>query len=128
MNILNFNCVICHVHNSIQFKNNVEPMTNVFKHDRRLKKCHSQIWEKNNSLISESNINHAYNNFETAFMNTIDTHSPKKRKRSIQQPSSFINNEHRKALYKKGCCTKKISSSKLNLIQTGENTENREIL
>ena len=76
MNILNFNCGISDVHNfiSVQFRGNVQQRKPVFKNYRSFKTFREENFisdlEKNDfgTLLSDSNIDIAYNNFESAIL------------------------------------------------------------
>ena len=52
------------------------------------------------TLLSDSNIDIAHNNFESAITETINTHAPMKRRKAVPKPAPFMNKELRKAVYK----------------------------
>ena len=53
------------------------------------------------TLLSDSNIDIAHNNFESAITETINTHAPMKKRKTAPKPAPFMNKELRKAVYKK---------------------------
>jgi len=127
MNILNFDCGISDVHNfiSVQFKSNVESRKTVTKNYRSFKKFSDEFFLSDlekvdfDTLIDDNNINNAYNNFETAFINVIDKHAPLKSRKSVPRPAPFMNSDLRKAVYKKRMLKNKFFQSK-----TDKNWEN----
>lgn len=95
MKILDFNCGISDVHNciSVQFKGNVQQRKPVFKNYRSFKNISEEKFYFRSrkkidfdTLLLDSNIDIAYNNFESAITETINTHAPmKKGKLSLNQ-------------------------------------------
>jgi len=53
------------------------------------------------NLTSVDDVNKAYSNFQSAFVDVIDKHIPMKKRRSIITPAPYMNKELRGAIYKK---------------------------
>ena len=47
-----------------------------------------------------SDVNAAYDNFETMFLEVIDNHTPMKKKKAINKPAPFMNQTLRREIYK----------------------------
>ena len=54
-----------------------------------------------NLLTDHEDVNKIYSDFEEAFIQTVDKHTPVKQRKPCQTPTPFINKEFRKAVYKK---------------------------
>ena len=52
-------------------------------------------------IENEDNVNEAYNTFHTKLMGIVDNHMPMKKTKTVHKPAPFMNQQLRKAIYKK---------------------------
>ena len=52
-------------------------------------------------IENEDNVNEAYNTFHTKLMGIVDSHMPMKKRKTVHKPALFMNQQLRKAIYKK---------------------------
>jgi hypothetical protein len=97
-NVSNFNCDLSDYHNMISFqlKGYVPKVKKEFIWYRSYKNFDNEkfIDDLNfESLTSVDDVNKAYSNFQSEFVDVIDKHIPMKKRRSIITPAPYMNKE-----------------------------------
>ena len=109
-NTTNLYCGLSDVHNiiSAQMKSDMPSTKKPFKTYRSYKQLNEEKFlqdlEQANltTLIeNEDNVNEAYNTFHTKLMDIVDNHMPMKKRKTVHKPAPFMNQQLRKAIYKK---------------------------